>query len=427
MPEQTLAVILGGGRGTRLAPLTTRRSKPAVPLAGKYRLIDIPISNSINSGIFRCYVLTQFNSASLNRHLSRTYRFDGFKRGWVEVLAAEQTESSLDWFQGTADAVRKHLHRFRLPWAKRVLIQSGDQLYRMDFRELLRHHDEQAAEITVAVIPVTRQQATSFGLLRLDETGRIVEFAEKPKDPDILDHFKTPQDVLGRMGFHDPHRRYLASMGIYLFTPDTLDEALRSSERIDFGRDVLPNMLRDCRVSAFVFDGYWEDIGTIRAFYEANLALCKPDPEFAFYSPEAPVFTRPRFLPASKLYDCRITESIVSDGCLVAQAEIEHCVVGLRTVIQQGTVLRNTVIMGADFYESLEDVATNRQLNRPDLGVGEGSRIENAILDKNARIGKNVTLINRGGTQFGEGPGCVIRDGIICVPKDTIVPDGTSV
>ena len=427
MPDRTLTVILGGGRGTRLAPLTTDRSKPAVPLAGKYRLIDIPISNSINSGIYRSYVLTQFNSASLNRHLGRTYRFDGFKRGWVEVLAAEQTESSLDWFQGTADAVRKHLHRFSLPWVQRVLILSGDQLYRMDYRKLIEHHEDQEARITVAVIPVTREQATSFGILRLDDTGRIVEFAEKPKDPAVLDHFRTPAEVLERLGFSDPERPYLASMGIYLFDPDILHEALADEERIDFGRDVLPNMLEQCRVSAYVFDGYWEDIGTIRAFFEANLALCRTQPAFRFYAPEAPIFTHPRFLPASKLHDCRIRDSVVSDGCRVVQADLSECVVGLRSILQAGCVLERTVLMGADFLETEADRDENRRRGRPDVGIGAGSRIRNAIIDKNARIGRNVRLLNTAGVTDAEVAGCVIRDGIICVPKDSVLPDETEI
>lgn len=427
MPEQTLTVILGGGQGTRLEPLTQLRSKPAVPLAGKYRLIDIPISNSINSNIFRIYVLTQFNSASLNRHLARTYRFDGFKRGWVEVLAAEQTRSSADWFQGTADAVRKHQHRFFMPWVRRALILSGDQIYRMDYRQIIRHHDEQQADITVAVIPVTRDQAPSFGLLRLNERGRIMEFAEKPSDPETLDHFRTAPEVLARLGFSDPDRRYLASMGIYLFAPEALRGALADSARIDFGRDVLPNMLSDWHVSAFLFDGYWEDIGTIRAFFEANLALGVPNPEFYFYSPWAPIFTRPRFLPASKLHACRISDSIVSDGCLVEDADLDQCVVGLRSVIRGGSRLERTVLMGADIYETDEDRDENRRLGRPDIGVGPGSVIRNAILDKNARIGAGVQLVNRESTQNGEGPGCAIRDGIIVVPKNTTVPDGTVV
>lgn len=425
MPDNTLAVILGGGRGTRLAPLTSLRSKPAVPLAGKYRLIDIPLSNAINSGIFRAYVLTQFNSVSLNRHLGRAFRFDGFKRGFVEVLAAEQTIYSSDWYQGTADAVRQHLRRFRDARTRRVLILSGDQLYRMDYRRMIRHHDAQGAAVTVAVIPVTRAQAEGFGILRLDEAGRIVAFAEKPKDPAVLDQFRTPPEVLARLGFTDPERAWLASMGIYLFESETLEKALADRSRIDFGRDVLPNVLSELQVTAFVFDDYWEDIGTIDAFFEANLALGKKDPAFRFYDPDAPIYTRARYLPSSKIHDCHLKDTIVSDGCLLDRAEITDSVIGLRSVIQQGVTLHRTVLMGADHYESDEEVRENARLGRPDIGVGEGSHIENAIIDKNARIGRNVRLLNREGIREADGEAYEIREGIIVVPKNAVVPDGT--
>lgn len=429
MPHETLSVILGGGRGTRLAPLTTLRSKPAVPLAGKYRLIDVPISNSINAGIFRIYVLTQFNSVSLNRHVGQAYRFDSFKRGFVEILAAEQTEKSESWFRGTADAVRRHLARFVFSRARRILILSGDQLYRMDYRQMIRQHDASGSCASVAVIPVTREQAQAFGILRIDESGRIVEFVEKPSDPDVLEHFRTPPEVLARLGFASPERAFLASMGIYLFEPRTLESALEDPGQIDFGRDVLPSLIDSCRVSAFLFDGYWEDIGTIGAFFEANLALARQDPAFRLYDPDAPIYTRARFLPASKAHDCRLQDTIVSDGCLLDNADLTDCVIGLRSVVGRGVTLRRTVLMGADYYESDEALAENRRLDRPDIGVGEGSHIENAIIDKNARIGRGVQLLNHAGIRHDDaclcGCGCVIREGIIVVPKHGVVPDGT--
>lgn len=427
MPSKTLTVILGGGRGTRLAPLTSKRSKPAVPLAGKYRLIDIPISNSINSGIFRIYVLTQFNSVSLNRHVGRTYRFDSFTRGFVEILAAEQTEQSSGWFQGTADAVRKHLKRFFLPGVKHILILSGDQIYRMDFTRFIAHHESQQSRITIAVVPVTREQARAFGILQVDESGRIVRFAEKPTDPEQLEALRVSPGAMARLGFSDPLRCYLASMGLYLFEPGMLQAALNDASRIDFGRDVIPQLLNQCRVSAFVFDGYWEDVGTIRSFYKANLALCEPDPAFRFYTPDAPIFTRARFLPASHVTRCRIEQSIVSDGCLLEGAHIHRSVVGLRTRIGTGCLIRNTVIMGADFYESREERQALTSRGGICIGIGDGCHIENAIIDKNARIGSNVRLVSADGIQQADGHPWVIRDGIIVVPKNAVVQDGTAV
>ena len=427
MPNKTLSVILGGGRGTRLAPLTSKRCKPAVPLAGKYRLIDIPISNSINSGIFQIYVLTQFNSVSLNRHVGRTYQFDSFTRGFVEILAAEQTEQSSDWFQGTADAVRKHLQRFFTQRVDRILILSGDQIYRMDFTRFIAHHESQQAQVTIAVIPVTRERAGEFGILQVDHSGRIIRFAEKPKDPEQLDELRASSEAMARLGFSDPSRCYLASMGLYLFEPKILQAALVDQSRIDFGRDVIPCLLDQCRVSAFVFDGYWEDVGTIRSFYEANLALCEPDPLFRFYTPDAPIFTRPRFLPASRLSRCRIEQSIVSDGCLLEQAQIVRSVVGLRTRIGTGCTIRNTVIMGADFYEAQEECRSLRQGGKMCIGIGDGCHIENAIIDKNARIGSNVRLVNAGGVDRADGENWVIREGVIVVPKNAVLEDGVTI
>ncbi len=421
--RDTTVVILGGGQGSRLFPLTKNRSKPAVPLAGKYRIIDIPVSNSIHSGLNRIFVLTQFNSASLNRHVTRTYRFDTFSDGFVEILAAEQTEEHRDWFQGTADAVRKHFHRFKYPSTKRVVILSGDQLYRMDYRDLLRRHEEARSAATVAVIPVTREQASAFGILKIDETGRIVEFCEKPKTSDMLDEMESPPEVLERLGFSDPSRSYLASMGIYAFDIQALEDGLADKAAIDFGRDVLPSMIKTHPVYAFIFDGYWEDIGTIRAFYEANLDLVGPRPKFHLYRSGAPIYTRPRFLPASKLYDCKVHNSVISEGCLVRESMIDTSIIGIRTLIRTGAVIRRSVVMGADIYPTTPDPLVEEGL--PELGIGEEAVIENAIIDKNARIGRGVIIRNESGVANKDGDCYYIRDGIVIIPKHGVVPDHT--
>ncbi len=419
----TTVVILGGGQGSRLFPLTKNRSKPAVPLAGKYRIIDIPVSNSIHSGLKRIFVLTQFNSASLNRHVTRTYRFDTFSDGFVEILAAEQTDEHRDWFQGTADAVRKHFHRFKYPRTERVVILSGDQLYRMDYREMLRRHDEAGANATVAVLPVRRDQASSYGILKIDEAGRIREFFEKPSSPEDLDAMESPRETLDKLGFTDPKRTYLASMGIYTFDIDALEAGLADENAIDFGRDVLPHMIKSHKVYAYIFDGYWEDIGTIRAFYEANLDLVSPTPKFHFYRSGAPIYSRPRFLPASKLYDCKVHNSAISEGCLVRESVIDTSIIGIRTLIDTGSVIRRSIVMGADFYPTSPDPAETRGL--PPLGIGQDVVIENAIIDKNARIGRGVIIRNEARVNHKDGDCYYIRDGIVVIPKHGVVPDHT--
>lgn len=424
LKKDSLVVILGGGQGSRLFPLTQVRSKPAVPIAGKYRLIDIPVSNAINSGLRQIFILTQFNSASLNKHVTQTYRFDGYSESYVEILAAEQTMENVEWFQGTADAVRKHMHRLKLRTTRDVLILAGDQLYRMDYRTLISQHRSGSADLTVGVVPVTREQAKSFGVLKVDEDGRIVEFYEKPKDPAILDAMRCPKEVLNRLGFHDEERCYLASMGIYLFNIDALEQAVSDPANVDFGHHIIPRAIHQLRVNAFIFDDYWEDIGTIRAFYEANLDLVKPNPRFHFFDSMAPIYTHARFLPGSKIYDCRIHNSIVSDGCLIRDSVIEECVLGIRSRVNRGSVLRRTVMMGADYLETLEEWERYKPAPLP-LGIGENVVIENAIIDKNARVGDGCIIRNHKGVAHEDGEFYHIRDGIVVIPKDAVVPPGT--
>lgn len=422
--RDTVVVILGGGQGSRLHPLTRVRSKPAVPIAGKYRLIDIPVSNAINSELKKIFILTQFNSASLNSHVSRTYRFDGFTEGSVEILAAEQTVEHGEWFQGTADAVRKHMHRFALHGIKHVLILAGDQLYRMDYRKLIERHRSSGAAVTVGVVPVPLEQATGFGVLKIDNTGRIVEFREKPKDPTTLDLMRCPPEMMESLGFTDPTRPFLASMGIYLFNVKALEHSLSNPANIDFGHDIIPDAIHKVPVSAYIFDDYWEDIGTIKAFYEANLDLVNPSPQFHFYNNEAPIYTRPRYLPGSKVYDCRIHNAIISDGCLIRDSDITESVIGIRSRINRGTRIHRVVMMGADYYEPYEEWEKLRDPAVP-LGVGEDVIIENAIVDKNARIGDGAVIKNVKGVQHEDGDFYFIRDGIVVIPKDAVIPPGT--
>lgn len=406
-----LCLILGGGRGTRLWPLTKSRAKPAVPIGGKYRLIDISVSNSLNSGLHRIAVLTQFNSVSLNRHIAQTYHFDYFHPGWVQVLAAEQTETISDWYQGTADAVRKHAGDIRASDAKQVLILAGDQLYRMDYAAMLAHHRRQQADITVAVTPVPLQDVRRFGILKQTSDGRLAAFVEKPRTEEGLTDLRCTDD---------PERPFLASMGIYVFRTHVLMELL-DSEHVDFGNHVIPAALPAYRVCGYPFVGYWEDIGTIRSFYEANLALARPDPPFAFHDPVKPIYTRPRFLPGSRIYDVRLDRVLLADGCLIEQADISNALIGNRSVIERDVTLRDTIVMGADYYEPKTARKPSAELP---LGIGRGSFIQGAIIDKNARIGRNVRL-----GPFPAGidldDNCIVRDGIVVVPKNAIIPSGT--
>jgi len=406
-------VVLGGGRGTRLDPLTRERSKPAVPLAGNYRLIDVPLSNALNSGMMRIFVLTQFNSVSLHQHLTATYKFSPFSRGFVEVLAAQQTPSSEGWFQGTADAVRQNLSFLAEQPGDKTLILSGDHLYRMDYDQVLIDHLGHGADVTLSVLPCTEEEIAEFGAVRVNDEGRVVEFREKPATPEARAGMEVPAHL--RL---DPEKPYLGSMGIYLFNENVLRECLET-DATDFGRDVLPAEVDRLHVQAHLFHGYWRDIGTIRAFYETHMDLVRPSPSFDFYDPEWRIYTRPRYLPGSRIRQSRIDRSIVAAGCVVADSDIEESIVGLRA-IAYGATVRRTLLMGVD--ETYPDRAS-----APPIGIGPGSRIENAIIDKNARIGRDVQLVNTQGVSEAEGDGWVIREGIIVVPKNGVVPDGTVV
>lgn len=424
-PHKVVTVILGGGRGTRLYPLTRHRAKPAVPLGGKYRLIDIPLSNAINSGFRSVAVVTQFNSASLNAHVATTYRFDGFSKGYVEIFAAQQTDEGGQWFEGTADAVRKLLVRLGSRQADHVLILSGDHLYRMDYRDLFDCHLATNADVTVSVLPVERADLEGFGVLSTDAAGRIRAFKEKPKRDEDLSALAPPEPLRAFLSLTPS--QFLASMGVYIFKTSALVEALADPTHLDFGKDILPRMISSHHVQSFVFKGYWRDIGTIGSFFEANLALTEEHPPFRFYHADAPIYTRPRFLPASKFLDSRITKSIVSDGCLIYGAEIEHSVVGIRSRIQHGARLKNVVLMGNDIYEEDDLRAANAAQGIDAAGIGEDCLIERAIIDKNARIGAGCVLKGDPARADEDGDGWFLRDGIVIVPKDGAVKKGTVV
>ncbi len=427
--KRVLAIILGGGAGTRLYPLTKMRAKPAVPLAGKYRLIDIPISNCINSSINKMYVLTQFNSASLNRHLSQTYNLSaGFGQGFVEVLAAQQTPESPSWFEGTADAVRKYQWLFQEWDVDEYLILSGDQLYRMDYSLFINHHRSTGADLTVAALPVDAKQAEAFGLMRTDQDGRILEFREKPKGDSLLE-MAVDTARFGLSGESAKERPYLASMGIYVFSRDTLFDLLHQNPTYkDFGKEVIPEALqRGDLLKSYVFDDYWEDIGTIGAFYEANLALTQqPTPPFSFYDADFPIYTRPRYLPPSKLVDSQITDSIIGEGSILKSCSIHHSVLGVRSRVENDVVLQDSLVMGSDFFESSSERAMLRERGGIPLGVGQGTTVKRAILDKNARIGSNVTIVNKDHVEEADRPelGFYIRNGIVVVVKNASIPDG---
>ncbi|ABM78429.1 glucose-1-phosphate adenylyltransferase [Prochlorococcus marinus] len=428
--KRVLAIILGGGAGTRLYPLTKMRAKPAVPLAGKYRLIDIPISNCINSNINKMYVLTQFNSASLNRHLGQSYNLSAaFGQGFVEVLAAQQTPESPSWFEGTADAVRKYQWLFQEWDVDEYLILSGDQLYRMDYSLFVEHHRRSGADLTVAALPVDAEQAEGFGLMRTDSDGNIQEFREKPKG-ESLKAMAVDTSRFGLSAESAKNKPYLASMGIYVFSRATLFDLLhKNPSHKDFGKEVIPEALaRGDRLQSYVFDEYWEDIGTIGAFYEANLALTQqPNPPFSFYDEKFPIYTRPRYLPPTKLVDAQITESIIGEGSILKSCSIHHCVLGVRSRVESDVVLQDSLVMGSDFYESSEERTLLRQGGGIPLGVGEGTTVKGAILDKNTRIGNNVTIVNKDHVEEADraDEGFYIRNGIVVVVKNATISDGT--
>ena len=414
--HEVTVLILGGGRGARLAPLTMRRSKPAVPVAGKYRLIDIPISNAINSGMERMYVLTQYNSVSLHRHIGRTYRFDAFSRGYVQILAAQQTPTVQTWFQGTADAVRQNLHVFQQLRGDHVLILSGDHMYRMDYRQLLHDHVENRADITIAVKPCSEEEIAGFGAAMVDESGRIVEFREKPSSPDERAGMDVAPSLLEAEGIPSD-LPYIASMGVYIFRKEALVEAL-DNDLVDFGGDIIPAEISRRRVQAHFFKGYWRDIGTIRAFFDAHMDLVQPNPPFTFHDRDWPIYTRPRYLPGARLHGCHFGHVLLGDGSRVEDSEAHDSVIGLRAVINRSSIHR-TLIMGVDSHYPAP------KPGEPPVGVGEGCSISNAIIDKNARIGRGVRICNEQGVQEADGDGWAIRDGIVVVEKNGVVPDGT--
>jgi glucose-1-phosphate adenylyltransferase len=400
---------------------------PAVPIAGKYRLIDIPISNCLNSGCNRVYVLTQFLSVSLHRHIANTYKFDPFSRGFVELLAAQQTNETTDWYQGTADAVRQNLRYIEEDRCRYVLILSGDQLYRMDYRQVIQTHTETQADVTIAVLPVPREQVSGFGIVQLDERGRVVGFVEKPKTEKQLEPVRTPDEWLVRRGINPHGRNFLASMGIYLFDRQALLTLLESQPAaVDFGKEIFPDSIRTHRVYAHLFDGYWEDLGTVKSYHEANLALAGNNPPFDFHTPEGVIYTHMRHLPASRICGANLTECLVSDGCVVeCGANLERSVIGVRSRIGQGVTLRDTVLLGADRFETEAERREHQARGIPDLGLGEGSVIEGAIVDKDCRIGRNVRIVNRLKVENADGPNYVIRDGVVVIPKAVTLPDGT--
>lgn len=428
--KRVLAIILGGGAGTRLFPLTKMRAKPAVPLAGKYRLIDIPISNCINSEINKIYVLTQFNSASLNRHLTMSYNLSaGFGQGFVEVLAAQQTPDSPSWFEGTADAVRKYQSLFHEWDVDHYLILSGDQLYRMDYGRFVQHHIDTGAQLTVGALPVDAAQAEGFGLMRTSADGRIQEFREKPKGEDLA-QMRVDTQALGLSAEEALKRPFLASMGIYVFSRETMFDLLNNHpSSTDFGKEIIPASLkRGDRLQSFLFDDYWEDIGTIGAFYDANLALTdQPNPAFSFYDEQFPIYTRPRYLPPSKLQDAQVTASIIGEGSLLKACSIHHCVLGVRSRVEDEVVLQDTLLLGADYFESAEQRLALRQQGGIPVGVGKGTTVKRAILDKNVRIGNNVTIVNKDHLEEADRPelSFYIRNGIVVVEKNGSIADGT--
>ena len=423
--NNVLAIIMGGGQGSRLFPLTHKRSKPAVPLAGKYRIVDIPISNCINSGIRQMYVLTQFNSESLNRHVTSGYKFDHFGENFVHVLAAQQTPGDDNWYQGTADAVRQNLSYFLERPYQYFLILSGDQLYRMDFRKMMSEHQKTGADVTIATTPVPREPARAFGLMDTDADSRITRFVEKPgDDDDALDKLVMPEELLKSVDLPLDEERFQASMGIYLFNRKVLEDAMKNDSQ-DFGKHIIPGIIKEKNVYSHIFTGYWEDIGTIASYYEANLECTKIVPKFNFFDSHNPIYTRSRLLPASKINNATIEEALLSDGCIITDAKIRRSIIGVRSVIEKGCEISDTIIIGSDFYNKIEMLEDNKIEERP-IKIGENTRIHRAIVDKNASIGRDV-VIHPGDRVNEDTEYCHIRDGIIVIPKGTVIPDGTIV
>ena len=424
MQKKVLAVVMGGGRGTRLYPLTMERCKPAVPLAGKYRLVDIPISNCINSEINRIFLLTQFHTASLHRHTQNTYHFDPFGGGFVDILSAEQTEKNANWYQGTADAVRRNLQHFRSFPHDLVLILSGDQLYRMDFRQIVHDHIASKADVSIAAIPFPVSKVEGLGLMKVNDDLSINQFVEKPKDPAVIQSLTLSPKLEATLHSATGEKHCLASMGIYVFNRQVLTEAL-DNNMTDFGKEVIPSLLGKKRLFAHIFEGYWEDIGTVKAFFDTNLALSDPLPPFNFFDPTAPIYTQDRYLPASKLNKCDIDHVCIGDGSIITDSTLKRCILGIRSYVGEGTKLHEVVMMGADYYETAEQQVDNASKGIFNIGVGRNCEIEHTIIDKNARIGNNVKLSPKGKPDGDYAHGVIIRDGVLVVPKGVIVPSGT--
>lgn len=425
--EQTVAIILGGGRGSRLHPLTKPRSKPAVSFGGMYRLIDIPVSNCVNSGIYRIFVVTQFNSASLNRHIALTYNFDAFREGFVTILAAEQTPENTDWYQGTADAVRKNLRHIKPTGADDALILSGDHIYRMDYRVMVALHRRQRAHVTLAALPVRASEISRFGILRVNSEGRVIDFAEKPSSPDMVKGWDLAPGLFGESyeSFREPV--FMASMGIYAIRTAALENLLHPDMGTDFGHNVIPKAITQQRVYAYPYAGYWEDIGTIGSFYEANLALADDRPQFDLYDAQMRLFTRARFLPGARIGEARVSRSLICAGAQVGSVTVEHSILGTRSVIKSGATIRDSVIVGSDYYETVDALEENRAQNRPDVGIGGDTLIRRAIVDKNARIGYGVTIDPGEHAPDTDGNGYAVRNGIVIIEKDSTIPDGARI
>jgi glucose-1-phosphate adenylyltransferase len=422
--RDVLAIILGGGQGSRLFPLTEQRSKPAVPIGGSYRLIDIPISNCLHADLRRIYVLTQFNSASLNRHIAQTYRMDLFSHGFVEILAAEQTPDNPNWYQGTADAVRQAARHFARHDAEYFLILAGDHLYRMDYAEMVEAHCDRKADITIAAQPIGLDEASAMGIFLFDRSGQIVAFEEKPTRERLLE---IGQSIPAGSVFaaHNPACPFIASMGVYVFSRDVLLDLLAADSAKDFGREVIPASLGTYRVISHLFRGYWADVGTVRSFYDANIMLTRPGAPFKFYDPHRPVYTHPRFLPGARLGECTVRDSIIAEGCYLERCDVEGSIIGIRTNIGQGARIRRSVLLGADFYEG--DAAAPSRGHGPRVGIGRDAELDGVIVDKNARIGAGARLVNEEGLHHADGPGYYIRDGVIIVPKDGVIAPGTTI
>jgi len=421
----TIAVILGGGKGTRLYPLTKYRAKPAVPIAGKFRLIDVPISNCLHSDIERIFVLTQFNSASLTRHIAQTYRFDAFSRGYVQILAAQQTLDSADWYQGTADAVRQNLRRFEETPCDHIIVLAGDHLYQMDYEKMIQEHIHKGAEVTVAVLPLERDQVKEFGILKTDPDGRVTEFMEKPQENGEIDALEIDEKAFQQRGIYALGKSHVASMGIYVFDKSVLIECLRDENMVDFGKDVIPSAIGTREIYAHFFDGYWRDVGTVESFFQAHMELTRTSPEFDFYGEDVPIYTHPRFLPGSKINSCIVQASVLCEGSIMTECEIRSSIIGVRSIIRSGAEITSSIIMGADRYEDLQDDCSIDMHGLPAIGIGRGSIIRNTIIDMNARIGRNVKIASQDNREDYDAASYTIRDNIVVVHKNAVIADNT--